>query len=149
MTYLSSAASNPIAAIELVAVWVALLLWGPKMAHRAVLAFVDNDPAKHALVRGGSGVAEIASIVDAICTLEIDRRAMLYYERVPSSSNIADPPSRGVRPGALEHFDSPLFCSCVLAGGPGQKGQSVVLGLRDLLFVVPCGPIPPQNRTQQ
>ena len=72
------------------------------MSHKAVLAFVDIDPAKHALVRGGSSVRDVAAIVDATCALETRSRMMTYVERVPSASNPADAPSRGESPLALD-----------------------------------------------
>ena len=103
------------------------------LMHRAVLAFVDNDPARHAIVRGGSPVADIASVVDEMCGLEVSRRILLYFERVPSQSNIADPPSRGERPGRLARFDPPVFVSVECAGDGVGNGR-VLMGMRDLAF---------------
>ena len=95
MSALCQTSHNPICAVELLAVLCAMRLWRGRLSHRASLCFVDNDPAKHALVRGGSAVFDVASIVQATCELEIAGRMLSYIERVPSSSNPADAPSRG------------------------------------------------------
>ena len=133
MAQLGAAAANPIAAVELIAIWVALLLWGDRCAHRPVLAFIDNDPARHALVRGGSPVPAIASVVDAVCDLEIRLRALAFFERVPSQSNIADPPSRGVRPDRLDGFEPPEACDCTRVGDRVAQSCQLLMGLRDTL----------------
>ena len=136
MATLAAAAANPIASVELIAIWVALLLWGDLCMHRAILAFVDNDPARHALVRGGSGVEGMAAIVDAICDLEIQLRALAYFERVPSQSNIADPPSRGEHPGRLAGYLRPEASMCEHLGRQtvGSTPGHLLTGIRDLSF---------------
>ena len=133
MALLGAEAANPIAAVELIAIWVSFLLWADRCAHRPMLAFIDNDPARHALVRGGSQVPAIASVVDAVCDLEIRLRALAFFERVPSQSNIADPPSRGIRPSRLEGFSPPVACSCTYVGQRATQSCQFLMGLRDTL----------------
>ena len=48
-----------------------------------------NDAAKFALVKGYSVNPWMAAPVEAACDVEIRQKALLYWERVPSSSNIA------------------------------------------------------------
>ena len=131
MAHLGAMAANPIASVELLAIWVALLLWGELCAHRPVLAFVDNDPARHALVRGGSAVEGVASVVDPICDMEIRLRTLAYFERVPSQSNIADPPSRGSHPGRLAGFNDAEVSRCAALGTKRGTGH-LLMGIRDL-----------------
>ena len=79
----------------LVAVPLALATWKARIANRDVLFFVDNEPAREALVRGSS-VADDSSLYVTYCRLlcaEIG--AAVWYARVASPSNIADAPSRG------------------------------------------------------
>ena len=51
------------------------------------LGVVDNDPAKIASVKGYSVDPWMAALVQAACDVEVEERALLYWERVPSSSN--------------------------------------------------------------
>ena len=108
------------------------------MSHRAVLAFVDNDPAKHALVRGSSAVRDVAALVDAICSLETRSRMLTYVERVPSASNPADAPSRGEAPVQLDMLGRAarvsVDCDAVKMGwAPGRELPGLLCrGVRDL-----------------
>ena len=68
---LEADSANPIAAIELMAVLLASLLWNKFLQNRAVLYFVDNDAAKHGLARGSSSSEVLAAIIDATCEVEI------------------------------------------------------------------------------
>ena len=131
MKALAAESANPIAAVEVLAVWAALDLWEARVANRAVLGFVDNDPAKHALVRGSSAGADLAACVDAACTLEIRAKAMCYYERVPSASNVADDPSRGVAPQRLAEFNAPVRDLCSRLGPVPSSGRIHIRGVRD------------------
>ena len=121
---LATLTANPIAVLELLAVCVGLAIWGPLLADLASIVFVDNEAAKHALVKGSSSEKLMASVTEAACDLEIAARTTGYYERVPSSSNPADNPSRG---RALPHvkgwplprrlvFDEWVSCITGLSG---------------------------------
>ena len=58
------------------------------------MLFVDNDSARHALIRGGSPSSASAYLVSAFWKAETALLAYVWVERVPSASNIADGPSR-------------------------------------------------------
>ena len=131
MRALTSESANPIAAVEVLAVWAALALWEGRVSNRAVLGFVDNDPAKHALVRGSSPGADLAACVDAACALEIRAKALCYWERVPSVSNVSDDPSRGVIPTRLAGFGEPVLDLCVTLGPVPGSGRTHTRGVRD------------------
>ena len=60
------------------------------------MIYIDNEGAKFALIRGYSEARAITSICVLTATA-LDKSMMLpWYSRVPSSSNIADYPSRDV-----------------------------------------------------
>ena len=58
------------------------------------MLFVDNDSARHALIKGGSPSQASAQLVGLFWTAEAHLRSYVWVERVASSSNIADGPSR-------------------------------------------------------
>ena len=79
---------------ELLPVVLAQELWGDRFRGRRVLIFVDNDAARHALIKGASPSGPSALMVDAFWTREAELEAFSWVERVPSPSNPADAPSR-------------------------------------------------------
>ena len=86
---------NPIAVIELVAILISLAVWSRHLEGQPCIGFVDNEAAKHGLARGLSNVLDIAGVLETILNIEIEGRLLMYFERVPTASNIADAPSRG------------------------------------------------------
>ena len=80
---------------ELAVVPLAFQTWANVIAHRDVFSFIDNDPAKDALVLGSSRSDWSAQAVRRTRLLCAELSAAVWYERVPSPSNIADWPSRG------------------------------------------------------
>ena len=99
--------ANPIAEVEAMAILVGMVLLAERLRGRAVLLFVDNEPAKHAVARGTSRSALLADITEKICEAEIRSRALLWAERVASADNSADPPSRGEAPPELAGWPEP------------------------------------------
>ena len=80
---------------ELLAIPVALKIWESRLAQRDVVFFVDNDPAKDALIHGISASHHSSELV-RFTRITCARLGIgAWYERVPSPSNIADSPSRG------------------------------------------------------
>jgi hypothetical protein len=79
---------------ELVAVPIALWSWRRVLAQRNALVFIDNEPAKDALIRGTSSSAASALLVRQCRMLCASYGIGAWYARVPSPSNIADGPSR-------------------------------------------------------
>ena len=94
--------------VELLAIHVGLVLFSAVLAGRPTIGFVDNEPARHAIIRGTSGILEAAKVVQGICDTEIKLRLLCYWARVPSSSNLADAPSRGEEPEVLPGWPRPL-----------------------------------------
>jgi hypothetical protein len=60
-----------------------------------VLLFTDSWPAYDALVKGTATVREWRTVLLALETIDESHPMHLWTARVPSSSNPADPPSRG------------------------------------------------------
>ena len=80
---------------ELAVVPMAFSTWADLIAHRDVICFIDNDPAKDALILGSSRSDWSARVVRDTRKLCATLAAAAWYERVPSPSNVADLPSRG------------------------------------------------------
>ena len=91
-------------------------LWGDRFRGRRVLIFVDNDAARHALIKGASPAGPSALMVDAFWTREAELEAFSWVERVPSPSNPADGPSR-------------LSFGGIVALGARVREAGVILGL--------------------
>ena len=80
---------------ELAVVPMAFRTWPSILRNREVLVFVDNEPAKDALINGIS-----ASWASAVMVRETRRMSAAlamapWFDRVASPSNLADDPSRG------------------------------------------------------
>ena len=73
---------------------IAQRTWRARWTGRRVLLFVDNDSARHALIRGGSPSLASAYLVSAFWKAETALLAYAWVGRVLSASNIADSPSR-------------------------------------------------------
>ena len=78
---------------ELAVVPMAFSTWAELIAHRDVICFIDNDPAKDALILGSSRSDWSARVVRDTRKLCATLAAAAWYERVPSPSNVADLPS--------------------------------------------------------
>ena len=92
---------NPIVTVELLGVLAAMALRRNDLRGTASICFVDDDAAKSGLIRGGSSAGPAAALINASCDLEIEAEMLVFYERVPSSSNIPDAPNRGQKPASL------------------------------------------------
>ena len=80
---------------ELLAIPVAFRTWEGHLAGRDVVVFIDNEPAKDALIHGISSSLQSSLLVRYTRILCARAAVGAWYERVASPSNIADDPSRG------------------------------------------------------
>ena len=78
----------------MLAVLVDLRQWREECVHRRVCVAIDNEAARAALVNYSSSAPALRAIVNEICHLDAKHPAYRWYIRVPSSSNLADRPSR-------------------------------------------------------
>ena len=81
--------------MELYSVIVARFVWNKYLVGRKAIAFVDNESAKEALVKGSSFNAHFRALLLQLEIAERDMRSWLWFARVPSHSNPSDGPSRG------------------------------------------------------
>ena len=69
-------------------------LWHAVLHDRQVIWFVDNDAARHALIKGASPSGPSAALAGAFWSNEERLGSFSWVERVPTQSNPADGPSR-------------------------------------------------------
>ena len=79
---------------EVYPVLLAKELFGATWKGRRVLSFIDNDAARHALVKGKSANAASDRILHQFWEFAAEHEMMIWIERVPTKSNPADGPSR-------------------------------------------------------
>ena len=81
---------------ELLPYFISLQLWGRFLRNSDLLVFIDNDAARASLARSFTRKEEGAAIVFQAVEAEERLSIDACFLRVPTSSNIADGPSRGV-----------------------------------------------------
>ena len=94
MTKLFSFSENPIFELELIPLLICLKVCAPFLKGSQVVFYLDNDGARHSMIRtyGGSAFAE--KVIETFLPLEAALDLKTWFSRVPTSSNIADNPSR-------------------------------------------------------
>jgi hypothetical protein len=86
---------------ELAVIPLAIFTWSAIVKSRELLVFIDNNPACDALVHGISG-SHASSVMVRTTRLMCAKLACApWFDRVPSPSNLADDPSRGVEMALL------------------------------------------------
>ena len=91
--YLQSS-KNPIYLIELLAVFVAIRLWGEACKNNFVVNFVDNEASRSALIKAWSDKELANNIIRSYVDDEMEHGWKPWFGRVPTHSNPADDPSR-------------------------------------------------------
>ena len=105
---ISHTARTGIGELETMATLLGIQLWRGHLRSTNVVAFNDNEGAKFALVKGYSKSMSVTRICHVCATLCETDMIMPWFCRVPSASNIADPPSRSMSCDALpETFKLP------------------------------------------
>ena len=100
-----------IAALEMLAVLIAVHLWGPMLLSKRCFFFVDNDSARGALIASYSPSLQLNKLMTVWTQMVMQHSIFPWLCRVPSASNIADAPSRGectevVQLGGAQHHIS-------------------------------------------
>ena len=80
---------------EMLAVAIALTVWGEVIANRLVTIYTDNEGVKFALIRGSTAAGYVQVLLDFILQMEVEISTALWISRVPTKSNVSDAPSRG------------------------------------------------------
>ena len=81
---------------ETLASLVAFFLWHKLFKGQRCLIFVDNEGTKFSLLKGSSDNDIVDLLAGYFAELEAKVHSFTWIARVPSKSNIADPPSRNV-----------------------------------------------------
>lgn len=87
--------THPIFELELLPAFISIYIWKEFIAYKHCVLYVDNEAAQGALIKGSSDSPSGAAIVSAFTRLEMELQLKVWVARVPTSSNIADGPSRG------------------------------------------------------
>ena len=114
------AKEHVIGLVELYGVLVALNTWNDLICNERILIFVDNWPVVDALVKGTSSQATWRDMLMVFEKLDEKQQSLHWVGRVPSSSNPADPPSRGtldsisfLRPFSIINAVCPITKECL------------------------------------
>ena len=86
--------AHPIFELELVPVGCAMSLWGPQMRHSQCVVYLDNEAAKGALSHAATNTEHGQKIIERFVKEEMFYQIKMWFARVPTSSNLADKPSR-------------------------------------------------------
>ncbi len=103
--------------VELYGALVARATWDSQLANHKSILFVDNNAAKEAFVKGTSHNPHYREMLLTLEHLESRNGSWTWVARVPSSSNSADEPSRGVQDGIVAELGAKLIpCICPMTG---------------------------------
>ena len=80
---------------ELAVVVIVRRMFQTRLAGRRVIYFIDNEAARHAILKGTSGKDSMQRLTAAFHAADLHLPSIAWVERVPSDSNRADAPSRG------------------------------------------------------
>ena len=86
--------AHPIFELELLPVWCAMKEWGRLMRHSQCVYYLDNEAARGALTNGATSTEYGRRMVQGFVIDEMEHQIKTWYARVPTSSNLADKPSR-------------------------------------------------------
>ena len=84
---------------EMVAVLLAMKLWGSSLTHKPCVFFIDNNAARDISISGHARTEPGKTLASMLLLLEDSIGVIAWYARVASASNIADAPSRGSTDG--------------------------------------------------
>ena len=95
MDSLLARSKNPIFELELAPLIIAYELWRSLIQGSQLVCYLDNEGARHSCIRCFADSSLASDLwVQKILDQEMRARVHVWYGRVPTSSNIADGPSR-------------------------------------------------------
>ena len=89
-----SYSKNPIYELEILPQLVSLLCWGELIAQSQCVFYGDNDAARSSLKAGRAATLVASELVEVFVEREMGLQIKPWFARAPTSSNIADDPSR-------------------------------------------------------
>ena len=110
--------------VELFAVVIARILWKELLHNRGVILFIDNWAVLDAYIPGNSREKTWRQLLLKLEEIDSVLPAHVWASRVPSESNVADPPSRGSLNGL--QFLGPLDVDKARCPFSGEEMSSVV-----------------------
>ena len=81
--------------VEMYAIAVAREIWKTRLLDKRVILFVDNWPVLDCYIPGSARQKTWREILLCVDKIDNDFPSQIWATRVPSESNVADPPSRG------------------------------------------------------
>eukprot|EP00435_Cladocopium_sp_Y103_P021436 s594_g5.t1 len=94
MDHFMQNSKHPIFELELLPVFCSLLTWEQHLKHTQCIFYLDNEAAKGALVTGATSTPAGRQIIQSFVLKEMECQVKIWFSRVPTSSNVADGPSR-------------------------------------------------------
>ena len=94
MRLLRMGSKNPIYELEVMPVYISLHMWSSHVAFSQVCWYLDNEAARSACIKAYEATLVADGLMLDFTRLELDHQIKSWFGRVPSSSNIADAPSR-------------------------------------------------------
>ena len=94
---------------DLLAVIVSFVLWQRVLKGRPCVAYVDNNGTRDVCISGSARTSPGKELVEKLLAVEDSAGVVSWFARVPSSSNVADGPSRGSCDDVDAKFLSPLL----------------------------------------
>ena len=85
---------NPIYYLEVLPLLVSVATWANYLEGSQLVMYLDNEAARHSMIRCHAEAAYVDRTVQKFIRVETELQLRLWFGRVPTSSNIADPPSR-------------------------------------------------------
>ena len=85
---------HPVFELELLPVTVALHVWDAELKYCQGVFSLDNEAAKGALIAGSTPSSNGSWLVRSFTIREMQCQLKVWFARVPTSSNVADKPSR-------------------------------------------------------
>ena len=127
--------------LEAIVPIISLRLWRDYLTQKHLVAYLDNEGAKFALVKGISKSRMISCIAFRTAELLEDLHCIPWFARVPTPSNVADAPSRDLLPIAAGVpsdevrvlFELEVSSLCAMAHSPhplergGSQGEANAL----------------------
>ena len=104
--------------VEMYAVIVARFLWHQFISGARVIYFIDNFGVLDAFIKGSSTSRHFRRLLAAFEQHELNGHSWSWFNRVPSESNCADDPSRGVFRHLLNSGYCRDSCLCPVTGAP-------------------------------
>lgn len=94
MEHFLKGSQHPVFELELLPVVIALCVWEKFLRNCQSVFYLDNEAARGALISGATPSESGSWLVRTFTVHEMHGQLKVWFARVPTSSNVADKPSR-------------------------------------------------------